>query len=81
MASRAGAPLVRLPSPPGYSCCTIAAIFPIEHLAAATHLASVRGSFSSALAPADLLVLAAWAFAAVIFAARRFSWLPAAATA
>ncbi len=34
---------------------TIAAIFPIEHLAAATHLASVRGSFSSALAPTDLL--------------------------
>ncbi len=60
---------------------TIAAIFPIEHLAAATHLASVRGSFSSALAPTDLLVLAAWAFAAVIFATRRFSWLPAASTA
>jgi ABC-2 type transport system permease protein len=58
----------------------IAEVFPVEHLAAAMHLASVRGSFTSALAPKDLAVLAVWAIAAGLFAARRFSWLPAAAT-
>ena len=58
----------------------IAEIFPVEHLAAALHLASVRGSFTAAFAPKDLLVLAVWGIAAAIFAARRFSWLPAAAT-
>jgi ABC-2 type transport system permease protein len=59
----------------------IAALFPIEHLAAAAHLASVRSSFSAALSPKDLGVLAAWAAAAALFASRRFSWLPAAAGA
>lgn len=54
----------------------IAEAFPIEHLAAALHLASVRSSFGDAFAPADLLWLAAWAAAAAVFAARRFSWLP-----
>ena len=58
----------------------VADLFPIEHLAAALHLASVRGSFASAFAPRDLLVLALWAVAATIFAARRFSWLPVAAS-
>lgn len=56
----------------------VAEFFPIEHLAAALHLATVRGSFTSALAPKDLLVLAVWAFAAAVFATRRFSWLPVA---
>jgi ABC-2 type transport system permease protein len=59
----------------------IAEIFPVEHLAAALHLASVRGSLSSALAPTDLLVLAVWAVGTAVFAARRFSWLPKVATA
>jgi ABC-2 type transport system permease protein len=59
----------------------ISEVFPVEHLAAALHLATVRGSFTSALAPRDLLVLAAWAVAASVFAARRFSWLPVAASA
>lgn len=59
----------------------IAEIFPIEHLAAALHLASVRGSLTSALAPRDLLVLALWALATAVFAARRFRWLPVAAGA
>jgi ABC-2 type transport system permease protein len=59
----------------------VAAIFPIEHLASALHLASVRGSFTGAFAPGDLLVLAAWAIAAAVFAARRFSWLPITAAA
>ncbi len=55
---------------------TVASIFPIEHLAAAIHLASVHPSFSAAFAPGDLLVLAAWGVGAAAFAARRFSWLP-----
>ncbi|MDQ6777833.1 MAG: ABC transporter permease [Actinomycetota bacterium] len=59
----------------------IADVFPIEHLAAALHLASVRGSLANALAPRDLVVLAAWAVAASVFAARRFRWLPVAASA
>jgi ABC-2 type transport system permease protein len=59
----------------------IAEVFPVEHLASALHLASVRGSLTGALAPRDLLVLAVWAIAASVFAARRFSWLPVAASA
>lgn len=58
----------------------IASIFPVEHLAAAAHLASVHGSFGGAFAPRDLVVLLAWAAGAGAFAARRFSWLPSAAT-
>lgn len=54
----------------------IAEVFPVEHLAAALHLATVRGSFSAAIAPRDLLVLGAWAVATAVFATRRFSWLP-----
>jgi hypothetical protein len=41
----------------------------------------VRTSFAGALAPRDLAVLALWAIAAAAFAARRFSWLPVAASA
>jgi ABC-2 type transport system permease protein len=59
----------------------IASIFPVEHLAAAAHLASVHVSFAGAFAPKDLLVLAVWAVGAAGFAARRFSWLPSTATA
>jgi len=59
---------------------SVAAIFPIEHLAAAMHQASVHGSFTSALSPSDLLVLAAWGVGAAVFAARRFSWLPGGST-
>jgi ABC-2 type transport system permease protein len=60
---------------------SIASVFPVEHLAASMHSATVYGSFSSAVSPSDLLVLAAWGVAAVMFAARRFSWLPSTATA
>ena len=56
----------------------MAEIFPVEHLAAAIHLASVHATFGAAVAPGDLLVLAAWGVGAAIFAARRFSWLPSA---
>jgi ABC-2 type transport system permease protein len=59
---------------------SIASVFPVEHLAAAMHLASVRGSFSSAVSLTDLLVLGAWALVAAVFAAWRFSWLPSTAT-
>jgi ABC-2 type transport system permease protein len=60
---------------------SIASVFPVEHLAAALHLASVHSQMGAALAPADLLVLAIWGLAAAAIAARRFSWLPRAATA
>lgn len=60
---------------------SVASVFPVEHLAAALHLASIHGSFSSAFSPRDLLVLGAWGLGAVALAARRFSWLPSAATA
>ena len=60
---------------------SIASAFPVEHLAASMHNATIYGSFASAISPSDLLVLAAWGVGAVAFAARRFSWLPSAATA
>ncbi len=60
---------------------SVASVFPIEHLAAALHKATVTGSFGSAISPTDLLVLAAWGLAAATFATMRFSWLPKAATA
>jgi ABC-2 type transport system permease protein len=60
---------------------SIASVFPVEHLAASMHNATIYGSFSSAVSPTNLLVLAAWGVGAVAFAARRFSWLPSAATA
>jgi ABC-2 type transport system permease protein len=59
----------------------IADVFPVEHLAAALHQASVKASFTAALAPTDLLVLAGWALVLAVFATRRFSWLPKAVTA
>ena len=65
----------------GHTLRSIASLFPIEHLANLLHLASAKTTFSAASAPADLLVLAAWAVAAGLFAVRRFSWLPSTATA
>lgn len=59
---------------------SIASVFPVEHLAAALHLASVHSSLGAAIAPKDLLVLAVWGLAAAAIAARRFSWLPSVAT-
>jgi ABC-2 type transport system permease protein len=60
---------------------SVASVFPIEHLAAAIHRATVTGSLGSALSATDLLVLAAWGLAAGVFAAMRFSWLPKTAMA
>ena len=60
---------------------SIASIFPVEHLASAMHLASVRSSLGAALSPHDLLILAIWGVAAASIAVWRFSWLPSTATA
>ena len=65
----------------GGTLLTIGKIFPVEHLANTLHLASVNSSFSGALSGTDLLVLAAWAVGAALFAAWRFSWLPSSARA
>jgi ABC-2 type transport system permease protein len=64
----------------GHTLNSIASVFPVEHLAAALHHASVHSSIGSALAPKDLAVLGVWALAAAVFAIRRFSWLPSVAT-
>jgi ABC-2 type transport system permease protein len=60
---------------------SVGKLFPVEHVAAGLHLASVRTSFSTAISVSDLLVLAAWGVAAAAFCAWRFSWLPSTATA
>lgn len=56
-------------------------VFPVQPLADSLHLASVHSSFGGSISGTDILVLAAWAIAAAAFAAWRFSWLPAGATA
>jgi ABC-2 type transport system permease protein len=56
-------------------------LFPVAHVAAGLHLASVRTTFSSAVSVSDLLALVAWGVAAALFCAWRFSWLPSTATA
>jgi ABC-2 type transport system permease protein len=60
---------------------SVGALFPVEHLAMALHLASVHPSFSAAISPENLLVLLAWGVGAAVFAGWRFSWLPSTATA
>lgn len=65
----------------GHTLRSIASVFPVEHLAASMHRATIYSSFSSAVSATDLLILAAWGAGAVLFAARRFSWLPSTATA
>jgi len=59
---------------------TLGKIFPIEHLAAGLHLASIHSSFASCISITNLLVLAAWGAGAAAIAAWRFSWLPSTAT-
>jgi ABC-2 type transport system permease protein len=65
----------------GHGLRQVASIFPVEHLAAALHGASVHGSLSAALSGSDLAALGLWALAAGTLAARRFQWLPAQAAA
>jgi ABC-2 type transport system permease protein len=60
---------------------TVADVFPVAHLSAALHRAVDSSTFSDAIAPGHLAVLAIWAAGAAIVAARRFSWLPSTATA
>lgn len=60
---------------------TVASWFPVEHLASIMQLASVHDSFAGSISVTDLLVLAAWGVGAALFCARRFSWLPAGASA
>ncbi|HUA43926.1 MAG TPA: ABC transporter permease [Solirubrobacteraceae bacterium] len=60
---------------------SVGSLFPVEHIAAGLHLASVHTTFSGAISGKDLLALAAWGVAAAIFCAWRFSWLPSTATA
>jgi ABC-2 type transport system permease protein len=59
----------------------IGSVFPVEHLAAGLHLASIHTSFTSAISISNLLWLVVWGAAAAAFAALRFSWLPSTATA
>lgn len=58
---------------------TIGEIFPVEHLAAGLHSASVHSTFASSISVPDLLALAAWGVGAAVLAAWRFSWLPSTA--
>jgi len=57
----------------------IARVFPVERLADAFQRAALHGSFTAAVSPGDLLVLAIWGAAAATLAARRFSWMPSTA--
>lgn len=59
----------------------VADVFPVQHLANSLHLASVNSSFAASISGTDIIVLAVWAAGAAAFAAWRFSWLPAGATA
>jgi ABC-2 type transport system permease protein len=65
----------------GHTLRSIGSLFPVEHLAAAMHRASVHSSLASAFAPRDLLVLGLWALAAAAVATRRHRWLPSTAPA
>ncbi|MGH2872538.1 MAG: ABC transporter permease, partial [Solirubrobacteraceae bacterium] len=59
----------------------VADVFPVQHLANSLHLASVHASFGASISATDVIMLAVWAAAAAVFAAWRFSWLPAGASA
>jgi len=53
----------------------VAAVFPIRHLALAM-LRPFVASHGAGVSAVDLLVVAAWGLAALLFAARRFQWSP-----
>jgi ABC-2 type transport system permease protein len=59
----------------------VADVFPVQHLANSLHMASVHASFGASISGTDIIVLAVWAAGAAAFAAWRFSWLPAGASA
>jgi ABC-2 type transport system permease protein len=54
----------------------VASVFPVRHLAAALLTAYNPHTRGAGLAPADLLVVAAWGVVGLVIALRRFSWLP-----
>lgn len=57
----------------------VASTLPLEHVAHGLHRAFESGGLGLSLV--DVLVIAAWAAAALAIAVRRFSWLPAATAA
>jgi ABC-2 type transport system permease protein len=59
---------------------TIARVFPVYHLAKGLQLA-LGNTGVGTLSGGDVLVLTAWGVWAAVFAARRFRWVPYAATA
>jgi len=54
----------------------IADVFPIRHLANALVTAYSPYTHGSGFAASDLLVISGWGIAALLFALRRFSWMP-----
>jgi ABC-2 type transport system permease protein len=55
---------------------TVAAIFPIVHFADALHAAFDPFASGSGLSGVDVLVVAVWGVAAVVFAMKKFTWEP-----
>jgi ABC-2 type transport system permease protein len=68
-------PQVRLPS----TLAQIAEVFPLQHLVTAMSRGFVPGS--SGVAWGELAIVAGWGIAGLLFASRRFSWLPGVASA
>ena len=59
----------------------IAEVFPVERLADGLHHAFAPGVHGSGIVWSDLGVLVVWAALGLAVAVRRFSWVPATATA
>jgi ABC-2 type transport system permease protein len=60
---------------------TAASVFPLQHLGDALRRSIDPAATGSHLAPRDLLVVLAWGVGAALVAYRRFTWLPASASA
>jgi ABC-2 type transport system permease protein len=69
-------PVVNLPD----SLRTVAAIFPVEHLADGLHHPFEPGVAGSGVVWSDLAVLALWAAGGLVLALRRFTWTPSLTT-
>jgi ABC-2 type transport system permease protein len=59
----------------------VAAVFPVEHLAAGLRHGFVPGAHGIGIPWSDLGVLALWAAGGLAIALKRFVWTPVAATA
>jgi ABC-2 type transport system permease protein len=55
---------------------SVASIFPIVHFANALHASFNPFESGSGLSVTDVVVLAAWGIAGVVFAMKKFSWEP-----